>query len=157
MEIAAGIKKRNLIMTTNTVSPETGRALAAEGFPQPAPAQGQWWNRGAENVFISDSRTKYFTVVRYYPGAQPLVDAYFDLQDFDGLVYLPTVEDILREASNHFAARPVDSVEIRLSTTDDKFQVDIFENLPFDSMNPIWQIHEHAAEAAALAWSELKK
>lgn len=137
---------------TNTVTPETGSLLAAAGFPQPAPAPGQWWNIGSEFVFVSESRIKYFTVVRYFPGARPLVDEYFDLQDFAGLVYLPTVGDILRELHNHFAAMPGYSVEIRFSPTDAGFQVDVFEDLPFDAMKPIWEIHEHPAEAAALTW-----
>jgi hypothetical protein len=37
---------------TNTVSPETGRRLAAAGFPQPQPAPGQWWGDSEGLVFV---------------------------------------------------------------------------------------------------------
>jgi len=86
---------------TSTVTPETGRRLAAAGFPKPAPAPGQWWSDGESLVFIFqawiDGKHDYFVVAQTVAGGRPIIDDYFDSRDFRGLVYLPTVGDILRE------------------------------------------------------------
>mgnify|MGYP003423607695 CR=1 FL=1 len=132
-------------MNAQTVTVQTARKLAAAGFPQPSPAPGQWWNIASEFVFVSESRTKYFTVVRYFPGARPLVDEYFDLQDFAGLAYLPTVGDIIRElgAWKYLHIRDsafLVSIECHLGT---------ISHIRHLSM----EYNEH--EAAALAWLSL--
>lgn len=131
-------------MNTQTVSPETAAKLAAAGFPQPAPAPGQWWNVGSEFVFVSESRTKYFTVVRYFPGSRPLVDEYFDLQDFHGLVFLPTVVDILRELG---AMYDLSCVKGGLCAVILRYM---------SNHNPVGsKMHRNPNEAAALAWLDI--
>ncbi|WP_460900751.1 hypothetical protein, partial [Staphylococcus aureus] len=40
--------------------------------------------------------SKYYTVI-IDDAIEPAVEYYFDLQDFTGLVYLPTVGDIFKE------------------------------------------------------------
>lgn len=157
-------------MNTQTVSPETGKRLAAAGFPQPSPAPGQWWADEKTLVYVwneheeEEVETVYFTVTKY-ENRYPYGDLYFDAADFarvtnelneaSGLVYLPTVGDILRELHNHFAAMQGHSVNIEFSPTRDGFSLNIFEDLPFDAMRPIYGTHEHPAEAAALGWFEL--
>ena len=102
---------------TNTVSPETGRRLAAAGFPQPQPAPGQWWGDSEGLVFVFGETVPmpginwidengdihpvvgHTPVVHYVSGGRPIIDDYFDARDFTGLVYLPTATDILRECS----------------------------------------------------------
>ena len=123
----------------DTTTYKTARKLADAGFPQPAPAPGQWWAVAGELVYISASRPSYFTVVRFLAGARPLVDEYFDKGDFNGLVYLPTVTDLLHERytlyrrQNTWHVCPPDG----------------------DDFND-WE-HESAAEAAALAYLELNE
>lgn len=89
---------------TNTVTPETARLLAAAGFPQPAPAPGQWWGDDETLVFVFrawiDEGHSYFIVAQTVAGGRPIIDDYFDARDFRGLVYLPTVGDILRETKD---------------------------------------------------------
>lgn len=138
---------------TNTVTPETGRRLAAAGFPQPAPAPGQWWNIGSEFVFVSESRTKYFTVVRYFPGTRPLVDEYFDLQDFTGLVCLPTVGDILNAlggkyflCGEHYGFDILAEIDARINEG---------ERFVTYSIKTEFSTNNNPAEAAALAWISL--
>ena len=100
---------------TNTVTVQTGRRLDAAGFPQPSPAPGQWWGDESGVVLIFGETIpqpgKYWEdenkvmqpvvglspVVHYVAGGRPIIDDYFDARDFRGLVYLPTVGDILRE------------------------------------------------------------
>ena len=69
--------------------------------------------------------------------------------------WAPTATDILRELHNHFAAKQGYSVEVRVSPTDDGFQVDVFEDLSFDAMKPILEINENLDEACA-AYLEIK-
>lgn len=78
------------------VSPELAKRLALAGFPQPSPAVGQWWAVAGEVVFVASAGDRYFTVIRFFPGARPLVDEYFDLLDFEGLVFMPGVSDVLK-------------------------------------------------------------
>lgn len=131
-------------MNTQTVSTGSAAKLAAAGFPQPAPAPGQWWNIKSEFVFISEKTASYFTVVRYVPGTRPLVDEYFDAEDFNGLVFLPTVGDILRELPGY---------DIGYYTA--------LEGNPafvvFDDYGERAAGSQHPAEAAALAWLEMNK
>ncbi len=85
---------------TNTVSPETGRKLAAAGFPQPAPAPGQWWGDDERLILVVrqwQDIYQYFIVIEHLETPQPGVNRYFDTRDFRGLVFLPTVGDILIE------------------------------------------------------------
>jgi hypothetical protein len=102
-------------MNTQTVTVQTARRLAAAGFPQPAPAPGQWWGDESGVVLVFGETIpqpgKYWEdengvmqpvgglslVVHYVDGGRPIIDDYFDSRDFRGLVYLPTVGDILRE------------------------------------------------------------
>ena len=105
-------------MNTQTVTIQTARSLAAEGFPQPAPAPGQWWGDESGVVLVFGETIpqpgKYWEdengvmqpvgglspVVHYVDGGRPIIDDYFDSRDFRGLVYLPTVGDILRETKD---------------------------------------------------------
>jgi hypothetical protein len=137
-------------MNNQTVTAQTAHLLAAAGFPQPAPAPGQWWNIGSEFVFVSESRTKYFTVVRYFPGTRPLADEYFDLQDFAGLVYLPTVGDILRHelAEGYGVSRQYDTTESGFSWVCAPMEW----SMP-DMVSAMHETSEH--EAAALAYLKL--
>ena len=81
---------------TNTVTPETGRLLAAAGFPQPIPAPGQWWGNRHGLVYVYGEKNGMYTpVIHFIPGGRPWVDDYFDASDFTGLVYLPTATDIM--------------------------------------------------------------
>lgn len=91
-------------MNTQTVAVQTARLLAAAGFPQPAPALGQWWGDDETLVFVFrawiDEGHSYFIVAQTVAGGRPVIDDYFDARDFRGLVYLPTVGDILRETKD---------------------------------------------------------
>lgn len=86
-------------MNTQTVSPATARLLADAGFPQPAPAPGQWWGNSERNILVlhklENKRQDYYTVLIPHVGGGT-IDHYFDARDFTGLVYLPTAADVLR-------------------------------------------------------------
>lgn len=147
-------------MNTQTVTVQTGRLLAAAGFPQPAPAPGQWWGDESGVVLIFGETIpqpgKYWEdengvmqpvgglspVVHYVDGGRPIIDDYFDARDFGGLVYLPTVGDILRELPQFCILERWDG--------DGLFYL--------ESANGYDQFkHESAAEAAALAYLELNE
>ncbi len=85
----------------DTTTYKTARKLADAGFPQPAPAPGQWWGDESGSVFVFrawiDEGHSYFIVAQTVSGGRPIIDDYFDARDFRGLVYLPTVGDILKE------------------------------------------------------------
>ena len=148
-------------MNTQTVSHSTAAKLAAAGFPQPAPAPGQWWGDESTLVLIwrkwKSGSVDYYTVTILDGTIGLKIEYYFDAEDFNGLVFLPTAGDILREIHSHFAAMQGYSVNIELSPIRDGFRVDVFEDLPFDAMTPITAIHIISAEAAALAWLEMNK
>ena len=85
-------------MNTQTVSPATGAKLAAAGFQQPSPAPGQWWGDDDGVVFVFGETDDNYTPVIHVVGyGRPWVDDYFDATDVRGLVFLPTVGDILAE------------------------------------------------------------
>jgi len=152
-------------MNAQTVTVQTAAKLAAAGFPQPAPAPGQWWGDSEGLVFVFGETIpqpgKYWEdengvmqpvgglspVVHYVDGGRPIIDDYFDARDFRGLVYLPTVGDILRElgAWKYLHIRDsafLVSIECHLGT---------ISHIRHISMG----YNEH--EAAAAAWIELKK
>lgn len=128
------------------VLPETARRLADVGFPQPEPAPGQWWSIAAELVYVSASRPNYFTVVRFLTGARPLVDEYFDKGDFNGLVFLPSATDILRELERSSMFWDERTRGFSISTTSN---VNLIGWTTTNNANP--------AEAAAAAYLELYK
>lgn len=141
---------------TNTVTPETGRALAAAGFPQPAPAPGQWWGDGESLVFIFqawvDGKHDFFVVAQTVAGGRPIIDDYFDARDFTGLVYLPTVGDILSQpiAEGYGVSRQYDTTESGYSW--------VCAPMEWSMPDMVFAMHEtSAAEAAALAWIELNE
>lgn len=130
-------------MNTQTVTVQTARKLAAAGFPQPAPAPGQWWGAGTGFVYVyGEKKGMYTPVIRHAPGVRPVIDDYFDDLDFGGLVYLPTVGDILRELPQFCILERWDG--------DGLFYL--------ESANGYDQFkHESAAEATALAYLELNE
>lgn len=140
---------------TNTVSPETGRRLAAAGFPQPAPAPGQWWSNGKRLVYVwneheeEEVETVYFTV-SYYENHYPYPDMYFDARDFNGLVFLPTVGDLLRHESllGYGVSMQYDTTESGLSWVCAPMEW----SMP-DMVSAMHETSEH--EAAALAYISL--
>ena len=152
-------------MNTNTVSPATARLLAAAGFPQPAPAPGQWWGDESGVVLIFGETIpqpgKYWEdengvmqpvvglspVVHYVADGRPIIDDYFDDRDFRGLVYLPTVGDILRELGCWFEL---------LFGGNQTWLVCQTKSLS-DYPEVVAEHKTIAAEAAALAYFELKK
>lgn len=142
-------------MLTNTVTPETGRKLAAAGFPQPAPAPGQWWDCNGSLIYIwkenESGKSKYFTVTHYENG-YPFPDQFFDQRDLDGLVYLPTVEDILAQpiAEGYGVSRQYDTTESGLSW--------VCCPTEWDAPEMVSAYHEtSAAECAAMTWIKLKQ
>jgi hypothetical protein len=140
---------------TNTVTPDTGRRLAAAGFPQPAPAPGQWWGDDERIVFIVNKWTdkrhrEYFAVLTTVNIDVPIIDFYFDARDFAGLIPLPTVGDILREMGEKYSLLCVGGknwiVNREINTTFEDSEYDyVTESCPVEN-------HEHPAEAAALAY-----
>ncbi len=139
-------------MTTNTVSPATASLLAAAGFPQPAPAPGQWWGDEsgvvlifaemimAPDIYWEDENgdkqqiVGYTPVVHHIADGRPIVDDYFDARDFRGFVYLPTVGDILRELPQG----------ITIAYRNTQYHI-------------AGHKHDNEHEAAAMAYVELKK
>ena len=136
---------------TNTVTPETGSLLAAAGFPQPAPEPGQWWADGESLVFIFqawiDGKHDFFVVSQTVAGGRPIIDDYFDSRDFRGLVYLPTVGDILRELQKD--CRRGFWWALAAPMEDNLWGCGNYERNEGRNMETL---HEHPAEAAALAY-----
>lgn len=137
-------------MTTNTVTPETGRLLAAAGFPQPQPAPGQWWGDGHKLILIwykhNVGKKEYYVIVEQADGGRPNVFDYFDGLDFAGLVFLPTAGDILRE---------LPGVSIFM-TAEKTWQAEWIGSSCFDNDPPI-SVGEAPAEVAAAAYLELNE
>jgi len=127
----------------NIVSTETAIRLRDAGFPQPEFEFGQLWESesGRNLAFVG---TAQFVLLKQQ----------YHLKE---IVFRPTAGDILRAIYNHFASMPGFSVDIRLSPTENGFYVDVFEALPFDTRNKVWEFHENAAEAAALAWLKTRE
>jgi len=140
---------------TSTVSHETARLLAAAGFPQPAPAPGQWWGDDGKIIFViktwvSGGR-EYFAVLTKVENTDiPVIDFYFDASDFTWLVYLPTVGDILRHelAEGYGVSRQYDTTESGFSW--------VCAPMEWSMPNMVSAMHETSEhEAAALAWISL--
>ena len=137
---------------TNTVTPETARLLAAAGFPQPSPAPGQWWGDGNRLVLIWRKWPKEYYTVTELTYNQPLVQNQFLSSDFTGLVFLPTVGDILSHplAEGYGVSRQYDTTESGLSW--------VCCPTEWDTPEMVSAYHEtSAAEAAALVWIELNE
>lgn len=83
------------------VSFETAKRLKEAGFPQPAPAPGQWWGMDGQLTYISDGPVGYLTAVHYSPGKAPVIQAHCNAHDFSWSVFLPTATDILRLLPGH--------------------------------------------------------
>lgn len=137
---------------TNTVSPETARRLAAAGFPQPSPAPGQWWGDEEKTALIinewTDARKRdYFAVLTTVNIDVPVIDFYFDAKGFAGLVYLPTVVDILKELQKD--CRRGFWWALAAPMEDDLWGCGNYERNEGKNMETL---HEHPAEAAALAY-----
>jgi hypothetical protein len=138
-------------MNTQTVTVQTAAKLAAAGFPQPNPAPGQWWGNRHGLVYVyGEKKGMYTPVIRHAPGVRPVIDDYFDRLDFRGLVYLPTVGDILRHelAEGYGVSRQYDTTEIGFSWVCAPMEW----SMP-DMVSAMHETSEH--EAAALAWLEL--
>ncbi len=139
---------------TNTVAPETGRKLAAAGFPQPSPAPGQWWTDGESLVFIFqawiDEGHNYFVVAQTVAGCRPIIDDYFDARDFRGLVYLPTVGDILNDLGGKYFLCAEDYGFDILIEIDAR--INEGEKFVTYSIKTEFSTNDNPAEAAALAW-----
>jgi len=140
---------------TSTVSHETARLLAAAGFPQPAPAPGQWWGDDGKIIFViktwvSGGR-EYFAVLTKVENTDiPVIDFYFDASDFTWLVYLPTVGDILRHelAEGYGVSRQYDTTESGFSW--------VCAPMEWSMPNMVSAMHETSEhEGAALAWISL--
>ena len=140
-------------MNTQTVSPATAAKLAAAGFPQPEPAPGQWWGDESGLVFIfAATNGKYTPVVHFIADGRPWVDDYFDAEDFSGLVFLPTLGDILR--TEHLLGY---GVSMQYDTTESGLSwvcAPMEWSMP-DMVSATHETNEH--EAAALAWLEINK
>lgn len=143
-------------MNTNTVSPTTARLLADAGFPQPAPAPGQWWSNGKNLIFIwkkwLDAKWEYIAVIEHLETPEPDVNRFYDISDFTGLIYLPTVGDILRHelAEGYGVSRQYDTNPSGVSWVCAPMEW----SMP-DMVSAMHETSEH--EAAALAYLELKK
>ena len=147
---------------TNTVTPETARLLAAAGFPQPQPAPGKWWGDSEGLVFVFGETVPmpginwidengdihpvvgHTPVVHYVSDGRPIIDDYFDARDFRGLVYLPTVGDILQKLGYMWAIVVEENKLWHAAKTD-------FD--PYKTRGGF--LHEHPAEAAALAYLDI--
>lgn len=143
-------------MNTQTVSHSTAAKLAAAGFPQPAPAPGQWWGDGKLLVLIwrkwKSSSVDYYTVTIIDGTIEPAIEYYFDAEDFNGLVFLPTVGDILR--TEHLLGY---GVSMQYDTTESGLSwvcAPMEWSMP-DMVSATHETNEH--EAAALAWLEINK
>lgn len=128
----------------DTTTYKTARKLAAAGFPQPAPAPGQWWGDSESLVFVFrawvDGKHDFFIVAQTVADGRPIIDDYFDARDFTGLVFLPTVGDILRELP--------DESTLQRWSVDGLFYLEAANG--YDQF-----MHEHPAEAAALAYLDI--
>lgn len=146
-------------MNTQTVSTQTARLLADASFPQPAPAPGQWWGNGGTLVFVwrawIDDGHNYFIVSQTVADGRPIIDDYFDARDFTGLVYLPTVGDILREMGERYSINIVDEKYWTIH----REKHTSFGEPEYDYITESYPIKDHKSEheAAALAWLELNK
>ncbi len=135
----------------NVVTFETARALKEAGFPQPEPEYLQVWYEEFNPFVEGWSREDSRHIIGI--GRFEIWHEDFDMSEY---YFAPTATEILRELHNHFTTKQGYSVEIRASPTDDGFQVDIFEDLPFDAMKPIREINENLDEACAAAYLEIK-
>lgn len=132
---------------------ETAKRLKEAGFPQPDFSTGQlWYNASGALSFIGKKEIAHNGQVFFFCTSVVTARTEQMIPINDGAFFAPTATDILREIHGNFAKMRGYSVTIELSTTDDGFQVDVFEDLPFDAMKPVWEIHENPAEAAASAW-----
>jgi len=138
----------------NKTTYETGAKLAAAGFPQPAPAPGQWWGDGETLVFIFrawiDEGHNYLVVSQTVADGRPIIDDYFDARDFRGVVYLPTVGDLLRTEAllGYGASMQYDTTESGVSW--------VCAPMEWSMPNMVSAYHETSEhEAAALAWLKL--
>jgi len=130
----------------NIVTFDTAKRLKEVDFPQPDPGDFQFW-------YVDDGANEWgITVIIKCGGMQEAI-----LKRYGSRIFAPTATDILRVIYNHFASMPGYSVDIRLSPTENGFHVDVFEDLPFDTINKVWEFHENAAEAAALAWLKTRE
>ena len=133
-------------MNTQTVAVQTARLLAAAGFPQPAPAPGQWWADNESLIFIFrpwvDDNHDYFIIAQTVAGGRPIIDDYFDARDFRGLVYLPTVGDILNAIPDYCIVFDDSQMPAGFTCYDTLRR--IADQYPVT--------HKHHAEAAALAY-----
>jgi len=138
-------------MNAQTVTVQTAAKLAAAGFPQPSPAPRQWWGDESGSVFVfAEPDSGYIPVIRHPNISYPQVDEYFDYDDFGGLVYLPTVGDILRNelAEGYGVSRQYDTTESGYSWVCAPMEW----SMP-DMVSAMHETSEH--EAAALAYIEL--
>lgn len=119
----------------NHVSPKTASDLKAADFPQPEPAPGQFWYTPDFGLFVVGPRLI---------GDERLVRIFYlhtgkayakDEANFSECIYAPDVADILAEMPD---------TPLRYSKKYKAFVCGAYE-------------HENPAEAAALAYIELKK
>jgi len=138
----------------NKTTYETGAKLAAAGFPQPDPAPGQWWGDGETLVFIFrawiDEGHNYLIVAQTVSDGRPIIDDYFDARDFRGLVFLPTVGDLLRTEAllGYGVSMQYDTTESGLSWGCAPMEWSMPE-----MVSAYHETSEH--EAAALAWLKI--
>jgi len=145
-------------MNAQTVTVQTAAKLAAAGFPQPSPAPGQWWGDESGKIifviktWVSGGR-KYFAVLTNVENTDiPVIDFYFDARDFTGLVYLPTVGDMLRELYGDQIGIDENGL-FAVSTA--VYREEGEDGSDCYSGGIVSARHEHPAEAAALAWLSL--
>ena len=118
----------------NVVSFETAVKLKEAGFPQPKPERGQmWWK-------VEDVDEYELLVIDEYRFTHVTVDGKFGeeiilKEDFEGLAYMPTVTDILRELGENYT--------LHAPGADGKWLV-MCDLAGYE--------HENPAEAAAPAW-----
>ena len=123
---------------TNTVSPETGRRLAAAGFPQPSPAPGQFWYAPSGSLlFVISFDSKSFVLAQIGHNSTFKVG----LDDFEVWIFAPTATDILRELGHSSMFWDERKCGFSISTVDN---INLIGWTIINNTNP--------AEAAALTW-----
>ena len=77
------------------LSPATAHALKAAGFPQPAPAIGQLWHLGEENLKIVLTQDLLESDRFIMPTLGSQFAANYTLDEISQMSFCPTVEELL--------------------------------------------------------------
>lgn len=125
----------------NITAFKTADDLKSAGFPQPAPAPGQFWHNSDLGVFVVGPRmTADEGLVKIFYLHTSKAHAKEEAS-FSECVYAPDVADILFHLREH---------DLTYWHPQEIYYVE-------DTRNGIQWVNENPAEAAALAYLELKK